>query len=152
VSRSRRSRALRTSPGRIAAAVVVSLGLAIAGCGDKDFANKPRPPAEVTVGAAIARTAVTTSPSRLRAGPIDLLISNQTNTSQQLVLRSEQLASGGTPVDQSSGSISPGDTASLKANLGEGTYTASVGDRAVKPARIVVGPPAPSAQDQVLQP
>ncbi|MGH2919583.1 MAG: hypothetical protein ACRDLS_13450 [Solirubrobacteraceae bacterium] len=129
------------------------LAITAAGCGGNDgFGNEPRPPQEITVSATIAPTRISVSPSRFGAGPIELLVSNQTRTSQRLTLRSETLADGGRELKQSTGPINPGDTASLKADLDPGTYTVSVQDEAIDPARIVVGPPRPSAQDRLLQP
>jgi hypothetical protein len=131
----------------------VALALGAGGCGDDgDFGNVPRPPTEITVGATIAPKRVSVSPARLGGGPIELLVSNQTRTSQRLTLASETLATGGHTLKQGTGPINPGDTASLKATLDPGTYTVSVEDDGIAPARIVVGPRRPSGQDQLLQP
>jgi hypothetical protein len=144
--------ATRTTTWAAIAAVVV-LAFGAVGCGDDDdFANAPRPPLEITVGATIAPKRVSVSPARIGAGPIELLVSNQTTTSQRLTLQSETLTSGGRELKQSTGPINPGDTASLKANLDPGTYTVSVEDDGIAPARIDVGPRRPSGQDRLLQP
>jgi len=133
------------------AAFVLAFG--VAGCGgDDDFVNAPRPPVEITLSAAIAPTGVTVSPARVGAGPIELLVSNQTRTSQRLTLQTETLTDGGRELKQSTGPINPGDTASLKATLHPGTYSVLVDDDAIDPARIDVGPPRASAQDRLLQP
>jgi hypothetical protein len=137
------------------AAIVAALALALGavGCGDDDgFGNTPRQPEEITISATIAPKRASVSPGRLGAGPIELLVSNQTKTSQQLTLASETLDPGGRELKQSTGPINPGDTASLKANLDPGTYTVSVEDDGVAPARIVVGPKRPTGQDRLLQP
>lgn len=137
------------------AVIVAALVLAIAasGCGDDDgFGNEPRPPQEITVSATIAPERISVSPSRFGAGPIELLVSNQTRTSRRLTLLSETLTDGGRALKQSTGPINPGDTASLKADLDPGTYAVSVQDDTIDPARIVVGPARRSAQDRLLQP
>jgi len=132
---------------------VLVLALGIAGCGDDDRLDEaPRPPTEVTVSVAIAPKRVGVSPSRLGAGPVELLVSNQTTRSQRLTLQSDALADGGRELKQSTGPINPGDTASLKAELDPGTYIVVTGDDAIDPAQVEVGPLRKSGQDRLLQP
>jgi hypothetical protein len=136
-----------------AAGVAVVLGLAIGGCGgDDEFANDERAPAPITLSASITASNITVSPSRLGAGAIELITSNLTSKSQQVTLRSEKLSHGGEPLEQRSGPINPGDTASLTADLAQGTYRLSTRSTAIAPATIRVGPPRPSAKDELLQP
>jgi hypothetical protein len=138
---------------RAAVAAFVAFGVAVAGCGgDGEFANSPRPPAAITVSAAIAPSRVTVSPSRFGAGTIELIASNQTATSQRVTLRSRGRPSGGDRLDQSTGPINPGDTASLKADLTPGTYLVTARSEAIASATIVVGPPRRDAEDGLLQP
>jgi hypothetical protein len=140
---------------RAAVAVFAALGLGIAGCGnDGEFANSPRPAAAITVSAAIAPGRVTVSPSRFGAGTIELIASNQTATSQRVTLRSRDRdrSGGGQQLEQSTGPINPGDTASLKANLASGRYLVTVRSDAIAPATIVVGAPRRDAGDGLLQP
>jgi hypothetical protein len=134
---------------RAAVAVAVALGLVLAGCGGGDnFANDPRPAAPITISAAISAGRVTVSPSRFGAGAIELIASNQTPTSQRITLRSR----AGGQLEQSTGPINPGDTASLKADLTQGSYLVTTRSSAIDPARIVVGKPRPSSSDGLLQP
>jgi hypothetical protein len=144
---------------RTARAVLVTLGAGFAGCGlagcgggDGGFANDPRPPAAITVSAAILPERVTVSPSHVGAGTVELIASNQTSTSQRVTLRSRGRTGGGAPLEQSTGPINPGDTASLKADLSAGRYLVTVRSGAVAPATIVVGPPRGNAGDGLLQP
>jgi hypothetical protein len=145
---------------RSARAVLVTLGVGIAGfglagCGGGDdggFANDPRPPAAITVSAAIRPERVTVSPPHVGAGTVELIASNQTSTSQRVTLRSRGRTGGGAPLEQSTGPINPGDTASLKADLSAGRYLVTVRSGAVAPATIVVGPPRGNAGDGLLQP
>jgi hypothetical protein len=95
---------------------------------------------------------VTVSPSRLGAGSIELIASNLTGESQQLTLSSRSLTGGGEPLEQRTGPINPGDTASLTADLAQGIYRVSTGSGAITPATIRVGPPRRSAQDELVQP
>ena len=103
-----------------------------------------------SVAATIAPSRVSVSPSRFGAGPIELLASNQTTSSQRLTLRSA--AADSEPLQQSTGPINPGDTASLSADLAPGSYSVSVGSGAIAPARIEAGAPRPSGQDRPMQP
>lgn len=137
-------------PRRTAVAVVVALALGAAGCGGGDnFANDPPAPTPITVSAAISGARVTISPTRFGAGPIELIASNQTGTSQAVTLRSQGDAD---TLEQSTGPINPGDTASLTADLVQGRYVLSARSAAIDPARIVVGPPRDNAADALLQP
>ena len=135
-----------------AVAVFAALGLGAAGCGsDDEFANGPRPPAAITVSAAISPESVTVSPARVGAGTIELIASNQTTTSQRVTLRSRGRPSGGEQLEQSTGPINPGDTASLRADLRAGRYLVTAGSEANAPATIVVGA-REDAADGLLQP
>jgi hypothetical protein len=136
---------------RAAAAVVVALGLGFAGCGDDEFANNPRPAAAITVSAAISPARVTVSPARFGAGTIELIASNQTTTSQRVTLRSSGPDGPDEPLEQSTGPINPGDTASLKADLTEGSYVVTARSAAIDPATLLVGAARGSA-DTLLQP
>ena len=138
---------------RAAAAVVLAVGLGTVGCGgDGGFANEPRPPAAITVSATIAPQRLSVSPSRLGAGPIELIASNQTATSQRVMLRTRGTPRGGAPIRQSTGPINPGDTASLKADLTPGSYLVTARSNAIAPATIVVGAAREEAGDGLLQP
>lgn len=95
---------------------------------------------------------MTVSPSHFAARTIELLISNQTTTSRQLVLRSARLDGGGDALAQTSGPINPGGTISLQAALGAGDYTASIRGSAIAPAAITVGPAGSATQDDLLAP
>ena len=135
----------------IAAAVLFAAGAA--GCGDDDdFANEPRPPAPIVVSASISEESVSISPERFGAGTVSLIVTNQTDASQRVTLRSQDLAAGGQKLDQSTGPINPGDTASLKADLDQGTYVLSVGSGAIEPVTVDVGASRESAQNRLLQP
>lgn len=133
--------------------VAVAVVFGFAGCGgDDDFANEERAPARITLAAAITPSNVTVSPSRFGAGTIELIASNFTSKSQQLTLSSRRLAGSAEPLRQRTGPINPGDTASLTADLRQGTYRVTTGSGAITPATIRVGPPRQSAQDTLLQP
>src|SRR3954451_20737044 len=73
--------------GGIAAALVT-----LAGCGGGgDYANKPRPPAPINVTAAITDSKVNVSPQRFGAGPIVLIVSNQSSSAQEVTFETNEL-------------------------------------------------------------
>jgi hypothetical protein len=136
-----------------AAGVAVALAIGLAACGgDDEFANDERAPAAIQLSAAITRSNITVSPSRIGAGPVELIASNLTSTSQRLMLSSRTPAGGGAALEQRTGPINPGDTASLTADLEQGTYRVTTGSRAIAPATIRVGRSRPSGQGRLLQP
>jgi len=137
---------------RVAVATALVATLAGAGCGSEEFPNEPRAPAPITVSAVIAPRGVTVSRARFGAGPVELLASNQTPTSQRLQLRSLRLAAGGASLAQTTGPINPGGTASLHADVDAGTYLVSVRSSAIEPARVVVSAQRAGARDRLLQP
>jgi hypothetical protein len=124
--------------------------LTAAGCGSNgDYQNKPRPPKLFVVTAAIARDHVSVSPKRFGAGPISLIVTNQTNATQQVTLQ----PSGGTATaTQQTGPINPQDTATLQTDVAEGVYDVKVESNDIKPARVTVGRERPSAQNDLLLP
>ena len=135
------------------AAVVLGVATLIAGCGEEDdYKNEPRPPAPIVVSAAITADRVSVSPRTFGAGPITLIVTNQTQSDQELVLETEEIGGNAPGIEQETGPISPGDTASLKADLREGTYRVAVDGRGIAEAALDVGEPRESSQNQLLQP
>ena len=146
--------ARRKAPrGLVALALALAVIVAGAGCGDGDQqANGGGLTAEISVGAVVGPRGVSVSPARFGAGTIELVASNQTSTSRRVELRSRRLAAGGTAVVQSTGPIPPGATASLKADVGEGSYIVSAPGSGVDPAAMTVGPAQDRALDRLLAP
>jgi len=135
----------------LTAIAAVPLGLLSSGCGEEDdYANEVRPPTPIVVGAAITDGRVSVSPRQFGAGPVTLIVTNQTQRAREVTLETDELGGESGGIRQSSGPINPGDTASLKANLARGTYRVST-DRGGS-ASLRVGPSRPSAQDELLQP
>jgi hypothetical protein len=147
--------ALRSMPREAAAFGCALAVFAAAGCGSDDtsYKNVPRPPAAVVVSASIDDRAVQISPKRLGAGPITLVITNQSNAAQQVTLETQDSPGSG-PGEKAvqTGPISPRETASISARVREGTYRLHVGGDGVKAARLVVGKKRPSSQNDLLQP
>jgi len=125
--------------------------LALAGCGgdDADYANEPRPPTPIVITASISNERVSVSPREFGAGPISLIVTNQTGQSQQVTLES---AGTGPGIKQQSGPINPRDTATLEADVKPGDYTVAVGQDGIAEARLQVGAERKTAQDDLLLP
>jgi hypothetical protein len=138
---------------RRTAQVVPSLALAgtlVAGCGaSNDYKNEPRPPAPIVVTASINKNQVAVSPKRFGAGPITLIVTNQTGASQQLTV---EVNSGQAGFKGRTGPINPRDTGQLKADLARGTYSVHVDGNSIRPAQLTVGRERASAQNALLQP
>jgi hypothetical protein len=138
---------------RRTAQVVPCLAVAaatVAGCGGgSDYKNEPRPPAPIVVTASISKDAVSVSPTKFGAGPVTLIVTNQTGASQQVTV---EINNGQAGFKGETGPINPRDTGELKADLGQGTYSVHVGANSIRPARLVVGRERASAQNDLLQP
>ena len=129
--------------------VVVLLGAS--GCGGEDFDRSARrPPVPIQLSGVIKPDGLEVEPNRLGAGPIILLISNQTSQSHTVTLE------GGT-VRERVGPINPRDTAQLQAALQPGTYRVRAGSeravaRAIEPATLSIGAQRRTAEDQTELP
>jgi hypothetical protein len=131
-----------------ALALAAVFGLAACGQAD-DHANRERPPASINVTAAIIDGRINVSPASFGAGPIRLIVTNQTETDQSVTFAT----GGGDPgITETSDSINPSGTTTMEVEVPEGDYAISAEDGAIKPASVTVGAPRPSAQDQLLQP
>jgi hypothetical protein len=125
----------------------------VAGCGGGgDYANKPRPPAPINVTAAISNARVSVSPQRFGAGPIVLIISNQSNSAQKVTFETDELA-GSQPGNKfNTTPINPRGTATLKVNVRQGNWKLSASDGGIRAAAVSVGRERKSAQGDLLQP
>lgn len=129
----------------LVAALLVGAVL-LGGCGSKnDYKNDPRPPVPINVTAELSDRGVGVSPTHFGAGPIVLIITNQSTRSQAVTL------TDGDKFRQSIPAINPGDTGQIKADVVEGSYQVKVGGQST-PASLTVGAKRPSAQNEVLQP
>jgi hypothetical protein len=103
------------------------------------------------VAAAIAPGGISVSPASFGAGLVQLVVTNLTNSSQQLEIVTGS-GSAQHSVVQQIGPINPQDTAQVKLQLGTGAYSVRVTGRKVKDAVVKVGAPRPTSQNQLLQP
>jgi hypothetical protein len=135
--------------------VVVALALAgVAGCGGDSgkFANQPRPAAPITVTAAIDHSRVRVSPTRFGAGPVTIIVSNQSGAVQRVTFETNEIGGTEGGIRKTVGPVAAQGTATLQVDPREGTYRLSVKRGGVRPAAIEVGKPRPSSQNELLQP
>lgn len=142
--------AMTPSRLRLAAGALV-VGLLVSSCGSEESEERGnRPPTPIVVNAAILDEQLAISPTRFGAGPIRLVVTNQTRGSKELRL---ETAGQDTGLRQRTGPINPSDTASLQADLPEGEYTITVGEGdAEATATLAVGPERPNSDNDLLQP
>ena len=133
-------------------AIGLAATAAMFGCGSSDYANDPRPPAPINVSAAISNSKVSVSPRRFGAGPVTIIIANESNRAQRVTIESNELGASKPGLKQSTGPINPDGTATLKVDVTEGDYQVTVSGGNVKPASVHVGAKRQSAQNQLLQP
>jgi hypothetical protein len=140
---------------RAGALILASVGASVlgAGCGDSDsHKNKLKPPEPINVTASVSDKRVSVSPNAFGAGPIVLIITNQTARTQDVTLETDT-TSGKAGIQQSTGPIvAEGGTAQLQVNVGQGTYRLSVADGRVDAATIAVGTSRGTSQNELLQP
>jgi hypothetical protein len=144
-------RAIRTTRKRCGIALVATTIASLAtGCGEEDFANDPRPAVPRELGGVIQEDAVTVSPSREGAGPITLIVSNQTDDAHTVILEGES-------VREQVGPINPLDTATIQKTLEPGEYEVRAGSptaqrKPIEPAVLTIGKPRKSSSDELLLP
>jgi hypothetical protein len=144
-----RHRGISARRGRLRVALgtaLAALALAVAACGESDNRNANRPPVPINISVQIGTKKVTVSPAKFGAGPITMLVANQSGASQTLTL-------DGPRVRQSVGPINPEDTATLKVEVQPGAYTLAAEESAgLRPTHLTVGPKRPSGQNTLLLP
>ena len=129
---------------------VLSL-LALGACGeDEDFENEPRPPVPIQLSGVITDSEVSVEPAKIGAGPVVLIVSNQTEESHTVTLE-------GPSGTETVGPINPLDAGRIQHNLNQGSYEIKAGsdkaaEREIDPAVLTVGPPRPSSSGSVLLP
>ncbi len=144
----------RTRAGRIRRALAITaLGLAAAACGgESDYANELRPPSPINVTAAITDNRVVVSPKRFGAGPIVLIIANQSSEAREVTLETDEVAGNRPGLRQRTSPVNARGTAELKVDVRKGTYRLSVDSEDITPASLTVGAKRASAQNDLLQP
>ena len=141
---------MRRTPTRL----LLLLTFVLAGCGggDDDYANRPRPAAPINVTAAITDSRISVSPRSFGAGPIVMIVSNQSSSAQEVTFATDELGGSEPGRTFSTTPINPRGVATLKVDVREGDWELSTGDNGVRSAAVTVGKPRKSAQDDLLQP
>lgn len=141
----------RSARGFVYGAWLPALALVAGACGSDNtsYKNLPRPPAPINVTAAITDSQIKVSPRRFGAGPIVLIISNQSSEAQAVTFETDGREAG---IRQTTSAINPAGTAQLQIEVRRGTYELSVEDRRIRPASVRVGRQRASAQNALLQP
>ncbi|HEV7460540.1 MAG TPA: hypothetical protein VGN78_08390 [Solirubrobacteraceae bacterium] len=147
-------RRTRERTGRRARApAVLTVAALVAGCGGgTTYKNNPRPPAPINITASVSGAGIAVSPGSFGAGPIVLIVTNQTGASQEITFESNELGASKPGVTQTTEPINPRGTGQLKVNVTEGRYRVRAANADIAPAQITVGPSRPSAQNDLLQP
>jgi hypothetical protein len=141
--------ALRRPPA--VAAVSGALALVATACGTtEERPNRPRPPAPILIDASIDTDRVSVSPSRFGAGPIELVVANLTDTSQQITLETAGRSRPG--IRRQTAPINPRDTARITADVLSGRYLVHVAGDGIEAATLRVSGRRRSAQNDLLQP
>lgn len=144
-------RAAHATLRRIATGAVCLAASGLVACGDSEsYENAPRPPKTIVITAAVLPDKVAVSPKAFGAGPISLVIANQTDASQRITIVRE--INGQPQPGEQTGPINPHDTATLKADVEEGEYEIRVEGDGIAPAKVSVGAERESAQNELLQP
>ena len=122
----------------------------MAGCGEEDFANEPRPPVPVELTGVIQDDAVTVSPSRIGAGPLLITMSNQTRNEVMITLEGESIT-------DEVGPVPPLDTATIQKTLDPGLYEVQAGSdvalpREIRPAELEIDRERDSSSSDLLLP
>ena len=134
---------------RTCAALAIA-GAFLAGCGDDDFENEARAPVREALTGVIQDDAVTVSPSKIGAGPVEITISNQTDANRSVTLEGESIV-------ERQGPLAPGDTATIQKTLQPGSYEVRAGSRRalrreIRPAILRIGKERENSNSDLLLP
>jgi hypothetical protein len=134
---------------RFSAALAITAAL-LAGCGEDDFKNEARAPIREALTGVIQDDAVTVSPSRIGAGPVEITISNQTDARHSVTLEGESIV-------EREGPVAPGDTATIQKTLAPGSYEVKAGSakavrREIRPAILRIGKERQNSNNELLLP
>jgi hypothetical protein len=136
--------------------------LALAGCGSSTkFANKPRPAIPIDLTVYINNARVSISPTKVGAGEVIFIVTNQADKSESLSVHpagdsSRQLASTGPIQPQATAQVTvdlhePGDYTVATSPSGQSQADLATATK-IQPAALHIGPPRASSSNVLLQP
>jgi hypothetical protein len=123
----------------------------VAGCGGgSHFKDKPRPPVPVQLTGVVTDRGVQISPHKVGAGPVILIVSNQTSAAHTITLE-------GNGTTDTVGPINPLGTGKLQQSLSQGNYSVKAGSaqatsRDIPPGRITVSRERQNSSSDLLLP
>jgi hypothetical protein len=122
----------------------------VAGCGGEDFKNEARAPIRLALTGVIQDDKVTVSPAKVGAGPVEITISNQTDSVRMITLEGESIR-------ERQGPVQPGDTTTIQKTLEPGNYEVRAGsEKAVReeiqPAVLTIGKKRKNSNNDLLLP
>jgi hypothetical protein len=135
----------------VAIFAAVAAAIVMAGCGEDDFENEPRPPVPMELTGVIQDDKLTVSPSRnIGAGPFVITISNQTEAEHTITLEGESIV-------EEVGPVAPLDTATIQRTLAPGSYEVRAGSaravrREITPASLDIGAERKNSNSELLLP
>jgi hypothetical protein len=126
------------------------LAALIAGCGNDDFKNEARAPVRLALTGVIQDDKVTVSPAKIGAGPVEITISNQTDSERTVTLEGES-------VNEQQGPVLPGDTTTIQKTLAPGSYEVRAGSKRavrkeIQPAVLEISKERKNSNNDVLLP
>jgi hypothetical protein len=139
---------VRTKVGACVGLAVVAA--VIASCGEDDFKNEARAPVRLALTGVIQDDKVTVSPARVGAGPVEITISNQTDSKRTITLE-------GKSITEQEGPVLPGDTATIQKTLEPGSYEVRAGSKKavrkeIEPAVLRIGKKRHNSNNELLLP
>lgn len=122
----------------------------MAGCGEDDFKNEARAPVRLALTGVIQDDKVTVSPAKLGAGPVEITISNQTDSIRTITLEGESIR-------EPQGPVKPGDTVTIQKTLEPGSYEVRAGSekavrQEIQPAVLEIGKQRKNSNNELLLP
>jgi len=142
-------------PIRIAPTLLIALiALAATGCGSSArTANKLRPPLPIQLNASLMPKRILISPSQIGGGPVTLIVANLSGIDQKVTFGANTPTDLTDPkLDSQSRMIAANNTATIKADLKDGTYSLAVEGDTIPAALLSVNGERPSSQNDLMLP
>jgi hypothetical protein len=122
--------------------------LSVAGCGSSGggtFADQPGPPPPVNLTVYVSDSKVSISPTRVGAGPVLFIVTNQGSKAHALAISPE----GGSPPIASTAPINPQGTTQVAVDFKPGRYSIATGAGRGTDAQLASAPPIAPASLQI---